>query len=126
MILRLRNKFMFKIISKILIIALAVIGASHFIPGISVNNYLTAILFALILGIINVLVRPLAMLLSLPIRLLTFGLFTLIINALMFWLASVLVSGMNIDSFFSAFLGALIVGVVSWAVNLILKENKKD
>ena len=117
---------MFKILSKILIIALAVIGASYFIPGISVDNYLTAILFALILGIINVLVRPLVMLLSLPIRLLTFGLFTLIVNALMFWLASVLVSGMNIDSFFSAFLGALIVGVVSWAVNLILKENKKD
>jgi len=117
---------MFKFIIKIIIVALVVVGVSYFIPGISVTDYLTALLFALILGVVNVLVRPLVMLLSLPIRWLTLGLFTLIVNALMFWLASIVVPGIIIDSFFSAFLGALIVGVISWLVNQLLKKDKKD
>lgn len=105
--------------------ALAVIGASYLVPGITVSNFLAAVLFALVLGLVNVLVRPIVKLLTLPLKWLTFGLFTFVINALMFWLASRFVFGVVVDSLVAAFWGALLVGLVSWLVNQVLDKKKK-
>jgi putative membrane protein len=110
-----------RFITRLLLIALAIMGVSYFIPGISVRSFWVALLFALILGVVNALIRPLIILLTLPINLLTLGLFTLIINAFTFWLASKFIFGVEIASFASAFWGALIIWIVSWLANQLLK-----
>jgi putative membrane protein len=95
------------------------------IPGISINSdqpFVTALIFALILGILNAFLRPILLLLTLPLNLLTLGLFTLVVNAIVFWLASVLQGGaVNVNDFLAAFLGALVVSVVSFVASRVLK-----
>ena len=117
---------MAKFITRTLIIALAVIGVSYVVPGITVDNFLAAVIFALVLALINVLVRPLVMLLTLPFRWLTLGLFTLVVNTAMFWLAAKFSAGVVVASILAAFIGALLVGIVSSIVNQVLRKNKKD
>jgi putative membrane protein len=97
--------------------AVAVVAAAKWIPGIEVDSWGTAFMAALVLGLINLIVRPLVMLLTLPINLLTLGLFSLVINAIMFWLTGVLVDGLEVSGFVPAFLGALLVAVVTWVAD---------
>jgi putative membrane protein len=100
-----------------LISALSVIVTAYVVPGVSVANFWTALVAALIIGLINALIRPLILLLTLPVNILTLGLFTLVINALMFWLASSIVKGFDVANFQAAFFGALVFWLVSWLVN---------
>ena len=93
-----------RFIIRLVLSALAITGVSYFIPGVSVRSFWAALLFALILGIVNALARPLLVLFTLPINLLTLGFFTLIINAFTFWLASKFVFGIEITSVSSSFL----------------------
>lgn len=83
---------------------------------------MSAFFAAIVIGLINAVIRPLALLLSLPINILTLGLFTLVVNALMFWLASSLVPGFVVSGFSAAFWGALVFWIVSWITNGILFE----
>jgi putative membrane protein len=106
-----------KLILRWLICALAVMAAAYVVPGVSVHSFWTALIAALIIGLINALIRPLLILLTLPVNILTLGLFTLIINALMFWLASTVVKGFDVTGFGAAFLGALVYWLVAWLVN---------
>ncbi|MBD1372224.1 phage holin family protein [Hazenella sp. IB182357] len=106
-------------IIKLVVSTLAVLLASQFIPGIEVNTWGTAILAAFVLGIVNLIIRPLLVLLTLPINLVTFGLFTLVINALMFWLTGSLVSGFEVDGFVPAFLGAFVVTIITWIASFV-------
>ncbi len=115
---------------RVLATALAVLLASGAIPGlagipgIAINSeppLVGALVFALILGILNAFLRPILLLLTLPLNILTLGLFTLVINAIVFWLASLLGSGVAVDSFPAAFFGALLVSVVSFAASRVLK-----
>jgi len=105
--------------------ALAVMLAAYLIPGVSVTNFWSALITALVMGLINAIVRPLVIILTLPVNILTLGLFTLVINALMFWLASFIVPGFTVAGFWPAFGGALIFWAVSWLTNALLKETKK-
>ncbi|MDR3642271.1 MAG: phage holin family protein [Candidatus Doudnabacteria bacterium] len=101
-----------KIIFRILFTALGVLLAASVVRGISVSGFWTAILVAVVLGILNVTVGPLLKLLTLPLSIVTFGFFLLVINALMFWAAS-FVKGFHVEGFWAAFFGSLIVTVVS-------------
>ena len=96
--------------------------------GGTVDRTLTLLVVALIFGVVNFLVKPVAKLLSLPLLLLTLGLFTLVINALMLlltsWLAGQAGFSFHVDGFFTAVLGGLIVSVVSWALNAALPDGK--
>jgi putative membrane protein len=87
----------------------------------------TLILVALIFGIVNFLVKPVVKLLSLPLLILTLGLFTLVVNALMLmltsWLADKLDLSFHVDGFWTAVLGALIISIVSWALNVVLPDG---
>jgi putative membrane protein len=87
----------------------------------------TLILVALIFGIVNFLVKPVVTLLSLPLLILTLGLFTLVVNALMLmltsWLADKLDLSFHVDGFWTAVLGALIISIVSWALNVVLPDG---
>ncbi|MET9884586.1 phage holin family protein [Streptomyces sp. NPDC006430] len=88
---------------------------------------ITLILVALVFGLVNLIVKPVVKLLSLPLFILTLGLFTLVVNALMLmltsWLAEQLDLSFHVDDFWTALVGALIISVVSWAVNLALPDN---
>jgi putative membrane protein len=100
--------------------ALAVMATAYIVPGISVSNFWAALIAAIVIGLINALVRPILLILTLPINILTLGLFTLVINALMFWLASTIVKGFDVANFTAAFLGALVFWLVSWFTNALL------
>jgi len=101
--------------------ALALMAVSYFIPGITIAGFYSALIAALVLGLLNVLIRPLLMVLTLPINILTLGLFTLVINALLFWLVSSVVKGFNVNGFYPAFFGAIAMSIITWILGAIFK-----
>jgi putative membrane protein len=113
-----------KIIFRILFTALGVLVAANIVPGISVAGFWTAVLVAIILGILNVTIGALLKLLTLPLSIVTFGFFWLVINALMFWAAS-FIKGFHVAGFWAAFFGSLIVTVVSMLGRLLLRESAR-
>jgi putative membrane protein len=92
-----------------------------FVQGIHVNNFVAALIAALIFGIVNAVVRPLVLLLTLPLSILTLGLFVIIVNALMFWLVAWISPGIRVDTFMAALIGAIIMMVVSFITNHLFK-----
>lgn len=112
-----------KILGKLLIVALTLILISYLSVGITVEGFYVALIVAVILGILNVLVRPILIFLTLPINLLTLGLFTFVINAFLFWFVASFVDGFEVSGFLAAFLGALIVSVANYAAEEMLERN---
>ncbi len=103
--------------------AVALLVADYLIKGIYLSGIGPAILAAVALGLINTLIRPVLIVLTLPLSLLTLGLFILVINAITFGLASLLVPGFHVDSFGAAFLGAILTSIVSWFLNMLLRDR---
>lgn len=104
--------------------ALAVMAAAYIVPGISVRSFWTALIAAIVIGLVNALIRPILLILTLPINIVTLGLFTLVVNALMFWLAASLVKGFDVVGFGAAFWGALVFWLVSWFTNALFAQEK--
>jgi putative membrane protein len=92
----------------------------YLIPAVQIRGFGTALLVALVLGLLNAVVRPILVLLTLPISLLTLGLFVFVINGLMFWLAARMLDGFTVDGFWWAVLAAIVYSLVSTAVSSIL------
>lgn len=105
--------------------AASVMAAAYVVPGVSVRSFWAALIAALIIGLVNALIRPLVLLLTLPVNVITLGLFTLVVNALMFWLASSIAKGFDVANFKAAFLGALVYWLVSWLVNGLFGTKDK-
>ena len=99
-----------------LVIAVALWATAHIIPGVEVNSWTALAIAAVVLGFVNAIVRPIFVILTLPITVLTLGLFYLVVNGFTFLLASKIVPGFNVSSFGWAILGALMVSLVSWFV----------
>jgi len=99
------------------VLTAAVLAASWFLDGIRVDGLLSAVLAAATLGILNAFLRPLIILLTLPVNILTLGLFTFVINALMLQIVSGVIPGFTVHGFWTAVFGALIIGFVSWLLN---------
>jgi putative membrane protein len=106
-----------------LILTVAIISASYLLEGIHISGFFSAFFAAAILGILNALFRPVLLLLTLPINILTFGLFTFIINALMLKMASGVIPGFEVHGFWTAVFGALIISVVSWLLNSFISDR---
>ncbi len=104
---------------------LAILAAAYIVPGIEVSGGLALIAAALVLALINAVVRPVLLFLTLPFTLLTLGLFIFLLNAFCLWLTSVLVKGFDVQGFWSAVLGAMIVSAVSWIVTILLSDRGK-
>ena len=102
---------------------LAILMIPHLISGVRVDNFGTALAVAAVLGLLNVFVRPLLILITLPLTVLSFGLFILILNGLLFKIAGSFVEGFSVESFSSAFLASLVVSLVSWFLNLKVKRS---
>jgi putative membrane protein len=98
-------------ILRILLTALAVVVLAKFLPGIEVEGYLTAILVAVVLAILNLLVKPILVIFTLPVTVLTLGLFLLVINAVIILLADAFVSGFGVSGFFIALLFSLLLSL---------------
>ena len=106
--------------------ALALLALPYVVSSIHVASFGTAMIVALVLGLINAVLRPLLVLLTLPVTLLTLGLFIFVINALLFQLAGNLVNGFNVGGFWSALFGSVVYSLISWALSaLFLKQGKK-
>lgn len=103
--------------------AVALMLIPEVLTNITVDSYTAALLSALLLGFVNAIIRPLLILITLPITILTLGLFTLVINALMFWSVSGLVQGFVVPDFWTAFWGALLYSILTWMVSLALSDK---
>jgi putative membrane protein len=103
---------------------MAILIASYFVPGIKVDALSTAVVAACVLGLINVFIRPVVVLLTLPLSILTLGLFYFFINAFLLELVSYFVTGFVVRDFFSAFFGSLIISIVSWLANSFIAKHK--
>ena len=110
---------MLNIILRWLLYALLIIFVSWIVPGIEVDNFLTAMLVCVILALVNAFIKPIIQIITFPITVLTMGLFTLVINALMLMLAGYFTPGFAVEGFISAFLGALLLSIFSFGVNRI-------
>jgi putative membrane protein len=104
---------------------LALVIAGSLIKGITIGSLGIGIIAAGIFGVVNAVIRPVVLVLTLPINLLTLGLFTLVVNAAMLMLVSALVPGFVIESFRSAFFGALVISLISWGVNIFISGSGK-
>lgn len=96
-----------------LISALAIVVTAYVLPGVHITNFTTALVVAVVLGIINAFIKPILIILTLPITILTLGLFTLVINALMIIITANLVSGFKVDGFLWALLFSIVLSIVS-------------
>jgi len=109
------------ILLKWLVSAMAFLALPYFVMGISVRGVGTALILALLWGFINVTIKPILLVLTLPINLLTFGIFTFIVNGFLLWLLGGVIKGFEVHGFFSAVLGAMVlsaIGVIThWAMH---------
>ena len=104
----------------------AALGVTAWIlPGVRVDSLVALAVAALVLGFVNAIVRPLLVLLTLPFTVLTLGLFYYVVNGIAFGLAAALVPGFTVASFFTAVLGAFVVGVISWFIGIFRDRREK-
>jgi putative membrane protein len=106
--------------------AVALLAVAYLLPAIHVAGFGSALIAALVLGLVNTLIRPVLVLLTLPVTLLTLGLFILVINGLLFWFVGSVLQGFTVDGFWVAVLGAILYSVISWALTaaLVPRETK--
>ncbi len=111
-----------KIIVRWLLLAAALLLVAHLYPGVTVSSFSSALFAAFVLGLLNTLVRPLLVLLTLPVTLITLGLFLFVINALMFWSAASLLSGLNVTGFQAALIGSLLYSLCGMVIDLAVER----
>src|SRR3989339_1173758 len=115
-----------KLIFRWLINAIALLLVANIVPGFGVSTFYTALIAALVLGLANALIRPILLVLTLPINILTLGLFTFVLNALMVWFVSTIVNGFTVEGFVPAFLAALFLWVVSLGTNWLMSRAEES
>jgi len=103
--------------------ALALFVLPYIVPSIHVASYRSALVAALVLGFINTLIRPILVLLTLPVTLLTLGLFIFVINGLLFWWVGSFVEGFHVGGFWAGFFGAIVYSVFSWLLSALLPRK---
>lgn len=111
-----------KLILKWLLSAAALLAVAYLYSGVVVTSFTGALIAAAVLGALNMVVRPILVLLTLPVTVVTLGLFLFVVNALMFWAAASLVSGLSVSGFGAALLGSLIYSVLQLAIDFILER----
>ena len=107
-----------------LINAAALLALKYILPSITVDSFVTALIVALVLGFINTIIRPIFVILTLPVTIVTLGLFLLVINGLLFWAVGSFVPGFHVDGFWAGVFGAIIYSIISWALSAVLLPKK--
>jgi putative membrane protein len=106
-----------------LILTAAIMLTAHLLKGIQVDSFFSALAAGAILGILNAVFRPVLIILTLPINILTLGLFTFIINGLLLMMASCAIPGLNISGFWAAFFGSIIISIISWLLSSFINDK---
>lgn len=104
--------------------AVAIIISAYILPGVTISGLLTALILAVVLGAINITLKPLLILVTLPINIITLGLFTFVVNALLIMLAGAIVPGFSVSGFWWAMLFAITLSIVNWAINRFDKKKE--
>lgn len=107
-----------------LINAVALIAVAYLMPDIGVSSFWTALVAALVLGLVNAVIRPILILLTLPATILTLGLFIFVINGLLFWMVGSFVDGFQVGGFWAGFFGAIVFSVISWLLSALLLRDE--
>lgn len=113
---------MTKTLVRWLLLAGALLLVAHLYPGVVVQSFSSALIAALVLGLLNTLLRPLLVLLTLPVTVLSLGLFLFVINALMFWVAASLLSGLAVTGFWAALIGSLIYSLCGMVIDVVIER----
>ncbi|MBT4121115.1 MAG: phage holin family protein [Candidatus Magasanikbacteria bacterium] len=111
-----------KLLTRWVINAGTLLLLAYYLPGMEVSGWYAALITAFVLGLVNAVLKPILVILTLPVNILTLGLFTFVINALLFWFVASFIKGFDVAGFMPAFWGALILSVVSWIVSGLLKK----
>lgn len=114
-----------RIIIRWCINALALLAVAYLYSGVKVEGIIAALIAALVLGLANAIIRPVLILLTLPVTILTMGLFIFIINAFLFWFVAEVVKGFTVSGFMAAFIGSLMYSVITLVVNAVITDKKK-
>ncbi|HEX2603718.1 MAG TPA: phage holin family protein [Oxalicibacterium sp.] len=104
--------------------AVALLAVPYLMSSITVDSIGTALIAALVLGLVNTLIRPVLVLLTLPVTFLTLGLFIFVINGLLFWATAQMIGGFQVAGFWSAVGGAILYSIISWILSSLLLDNK--
>jgi putative membrane protein len=112
-----------RMLLQLLINAIALLALPYVFSSINVDSFGTALIVALVLGFINVLIRPILVLLTLPVTLLTLGLFIFVINGLLFWAVGSFMPGFHVNGFWAGFFGAIVYSIISWALASLLPRS---
>ena len=107
-----------------LVNALALVALPYIFTSITVDSFVTALVVALVLGLINTLIRPILIVLTLPVTLLTLGLFIFVINGLLFWWVGSFLDGFHVSGFWAGFFGAIVYSIVSWLLSSLLPRKQ--
>lgn len=113
-----------QILVALLLNALALIITANIVPGFRVADFTTAVLAAIVLGVINTFIKPVLVVLTLPLNVLTLGLFSFVVNAVVLWLAAAVVSGLTIEGWMPAILAAVVLSLVSTVLSMLMKDIK--
>lgn len=105
-----------------LVNTLALIAVAYLMPSITVSSFGAALIAALVLGLVNAIVRPVLVLLTLPVTILTLGLFIFVLNGLLFWMVASWLEGFHVAGFWSGVLGAILFSLVSWLLSALLQR----
>jgi putative membrane protein len=108
-----------------LINAFALVAVAYLMPGISVASFTTALVAALVLGLINAVVRPVLVLLTLPVTIITLGLFIFVLNGLLFWFVGSFIQGFVVQGFWSGVFGAIVFSLISWLLSALLLHSRE-
>ena len=114
-----------RILALWIINALSLLALPYVFSGIKVESFLTAMIVVLVLGLINAVARPVLVVLTLPLTVLTLGLFIFVINALLFWLVASFVEGFAVSGFWTALWGAMVYSLISWLASALLLGGRK-
>ncbi len=115
-----------KILVVWLINALALLALPYIVTSVRVESFGTALVAALALGLVNTLIRPVLVVLTLPITVVTLGLFIFVINGLLFWFVASFLKGFHVAGFWSAVLGAIVYAVISWLASALVFGTRRD
>ncbi|OGG33173.1 hypothetical protein A3I80_01670 [Candidatus Gottesmanbacteria bacterium RIFCSPLOWO2_02_FULL_40_10] len=110
-----------KLIIDLLIRSVVLLLTTYLVPGFTIDSYITAIIVALLLAILNLLVKPLLVILTLPATILTLGLFLFVINAILLLMASALIRGFEVESFGTALIASIVITLISSLLNVLIK-----
>lgn len=109
-----------------LLSALALLAVAYLVPGIHVSSFMSALIAAAVIGLANILIKPILLILTLPVTIITLGLFIFVINGLLFWLAGYFLQGFDVKTITAGIIGAIVYSVISWILSAIVVDKNRS